>query len=436
MEGSVAGGISASVQSNATVKSCSFSGTIRATVTTARAIGGIIADLESGTVDSCEVISGSTITASSRTNAGGIVGEMSGGYVTNCTVDATIIGATYIDTTRIGGIIGYMESSASQSNVSGNKWPAAYAQIGNDANSGSGGSDTIVPDTDTPTVPDAVDPTVAPEDAATTVDANGTMVAAAGQQIANGFTGVNGASVISSLLNSATAVEMATAAEVAGALGISEYEVGNATNGYKAIGWKFPDSAARPAVNTPIFVITRLGTTNHVGFGYVPHRRAGFENILAIKFDLFRDPSNTSNYMTVEAGENTVAATDSTGETSSSSEAIDETAEDTDSAEPIAAGARALNGMIFVTADGTAFAVKTDGTVPLQGQTVYGAAVPVVSNGGGSDSWENAYIINTVEDLKQMRDRVNAGTESGKYYKLAADLDLTAETDWEGIDLN
>ena len=50
------------------------------------------------------------------------------------------------------------------------------------------------------------------------------------------------------------------------------------------------------------------------------------------------------------------------------------------------------------------------------------------------DSWATAYIINTSEDLKLMKDRVNSGYESpNKYYKLNADIDITSETDWEGI---
>ncbi|MBQ7150831.1 MAG: hypothetical protein IJR94_01075 [Synergistaceae bacterium] len=50
------------------------------------------------------------------------------------------------------------------------------------------------------------------------------------------------------------------------------------------------------------------------------------------------------------------------------------------------------------------------------------------------DSWATAYIINTSEDLMLMRDRVNYGDESAdKYYKLNADIDITSETNWEGI---
>ena len=46
---------------------------------------------------------------------------------------------------------------------------------------------------------------------------------------------------------------------------------------------------------------------------------------------------------------------------------------------------------------------------------------------------EKAYLINDVENLKLLRDRVNSFEEKGKYYKLTADLDLTSEEDWEPI---
>lgn len=50
------------------------------------------------------------------------------------------------------------------------------------------------------------------------------------------------------------------------------------------------------------------------------------------------------------------------------------------------------------------------------------------------DTEETAYVIDTVEELKLLRDRVNSGTEkSGKYYVLTKDLDISAETDWEPI---
>lgn len=63
--------------------------------------------------------------------------------------------------------------------------------------------------------------------------------------------------------------------------------------------------------------------------------------------------------------------------------------------------------------------------------TAYGAYYDGSNNG---DSWETAYIIASSEDLRLMRDRVNSDEDpGGKYYRLNADIDVTAETDWEGI---
>lgn len=52
--------------------------------------------------------------------------------------------------------------------------------------------------------------------------------------------------------------------------------------------------------------------------------------------------------------------------------------------------------------------------------------------GNDGDSWETAYIIDSVEDFMLMRDR----SDSGKYYKLNADIDLTSETDWDDLEFN
>ena len=56
---------------------------------------------------------------------------------------------------------------------------------------------------------------------------------------------------------------------------------------------------------------------------------------------------------------------------------------------------------------------------------------PVNHNG---DSAETAYLIDSVEALKLMRDRVNDGTEErGKYYRLTKDLDISSDVDWVPI---
>ena len=49
--------------------------------------------------------------------------------------------------------------------------------------------------------------------------------------------------------------------------------------------------------------------------------------------------------------------------------------------------------------------------------------------GNDGDSWETAYIIDSAEDFMQMRNKTNG--ESGKYYKLTTDLDLTATTGFD-----
>ena len=50
------------------------------------------------------------------------------------------------------------------------------------------------------------------------------------------------------------------------------------------------------------------------------------------------------------------------------------------------------------------------------------------------DSPETAYLIDSVENLKILRDRVNDSTEpANKYYRLTQDLDITSEHDWTPI---
>ncbi|MBR0079100.1 MAG: hypothetical protein IJP69_01865 [Synergistaceae bacterium] len=61
-----------------------------------------------------------------------------------------------------------------------------------------------------------------------------------------------------------------------------------------------------------------------------------------------------------------------------------------------------------------------------------GAFAAYYDNNTGN-SWDDAYIIGSVEDFKLMRDRVNSYSETGKYYKLNSDIDLTNEINWIGI---
>ncbi len=45
-----------------------------------------------------------------------------------------------------------------------------------------------------------------------------------------------------------------------------------------------------------------------------------------------------------------------------------------------------------------------------------------------------AYLIASIDDLKLLRERVNAGIEpENKYYRLEIDMNLTQETIWESI---
>lgn len=54
--------------------------------------------------------------------------------------------------------------------------------------------------------------------------------------------------------------------------------------------------------------------------------------------------------------------------------------------------------------------------------------------GNDGSSWDTAYLIKSVDDLKLMRDRINNSNEDdGKFYKLTADIDLSSQTNWRGI---
>ncbi len=65
---------------------------------------------------------------------------------------------------------------------------------------------------------------------------------------------------------------------------------------------------------------------------------------------------------------------------------------------------------------------------------VQASSAAYYDSGRSGDSWEDAYIINSAEDLVTLKDRVNSSVEpEGKYYVLGADIDLTSYTDWEGI---
>ena len=61
-----------------------------------------------------------------------------------------------------------------------------------------------------------------------------------------------------------------------------------------------------------------------------------------------------------------------------------------------------------------------------------GAWAAYYDEGNDGDSWETAYVIDSVEDLELMKSR----NETEKYYKLTADIDLSSETDWYGINFS
>ncbi len=63
-----------------------------------------------------------------------------------------------------------------------------------------------------------------------------------------------------------------------------------------------------------------------------------------------------------------------------------------------------------------------------------GSAGAEYYNEGHSGTAADPYVIDTNADLVMLRDRVNAGTESGdKYYRLTQNLTLSQYTDWEPI---
>lgn len=313
------------IQDDVTLKDCSFSGTVIGS----DEVAGIIASFSSsGTIDSCRVMPGSTISCSGGSYAGGIIGRMYGssGYVTNCTVSATISDAEYI-----GGIIAYA-LDASQSNVSGNTWPAAYAQIGNrtDSNSGSGSDDIE-----------------------------------AGQEIDTKFLDSNGqltAETVGVFFDEATAVSTVSDYELQNQLGLTADQIGNATDGYKVIGLQLP-SGVTLSEGTKFFVLISDSTAGldmgnekrALGIGVISAAQARL-NFLPIVFNLLKNPVSTNQYMTFEAGDYFIGTTDDNG-TSSSAEAA----------------------VVIKTADAT-FAIKTRSLIPLQGQTASGTAVPIAGN--------------------------------------------------------
>ncbi len=56
------------------------------------------------------------------------------------------------------------------------------------------------------------------------------------------------------------------------------------------------------------------------------------------------------------------------------------------------------------------------------------------NEGNSGTTEDDAYLIDSIDDLKALRDRVNAGIEpDDRYYRLETDMNLTELTDWEPI---
>lgn len=54
------------------------------------------------------------------------------------------------------------------------------------------------------------------------------------------------------------------------------------------------------------------------------------------------------------------------------------------------------------------------------------------TNDGSSE--QRAYLINDIENFRLFRDRINSGLdETGKYYRLTSNIDLSSDTDWDPI---
>ena len=72
--------------------------------------------------------------------------------------------------------------------------------------------------------------------------------------------------------------------------------------------------------------------------------------------------------------------------------------------------------------------------VPSVKLSLNDVSVAYYNEGNSGDSESTPYIIDSLSDLKLLQERVNNGTEpSGKYYRLGADISLSADGPWTGI---
>ncbi|MBQ7195846.1 MAG: hypothetical protein IJS40_00365 [Synergistaceae bacterium] len=101
-----------------TIRNCNFNGKV---VSSTHSAAGFVSELHAGNIENCTVTTDSEITGPSY--AGGIIGLMHGGYVKNCTTEVNLSAESK------GGIVGGATAEVT-SNLSGNKWPNIYTQVG------------------------------------------------------------------------------------------------------------------------------------------------------------------------------------------------------------------------------------------------------------------------------------------------------------------
>ena len=199
-------------------------------------------------------------------------------------------------------------------------------------------------------------------------------VISAGQEIETKF--LNGKSIsqsaFSSFFSSATTVTMLSETELAAALetlGLTESDMGDSENGYKALAFTLPSGFTLTEYEKFFVLLTtnENGTgTNRLGVGVVSPKLNG-SRTMVIVFKLLKNPAHTADFMTFDAGEYFVGATNDTAsaDTSSSTRAV------------------------FVTAGGT-FNIKSEEATLLQGQTASGTATPYEGDDDDDDNQETS----------------------------------------------
>ncbi|MBR1602558.1 MAG: hypothetical protein IJ667_03875, partial [Synergistaceae bacterium] len=217
-----------------------------------------------------------------------------------------------------------------------------------------------------------------PNDAATDTDASGNAVVADGQTINTQFLGSNGAvtaAIAQAFFSNATPVEPATPEQIEAALetlGLTADDMGNATEGYKVVGLGLPSGVTLTAGMKFFVMISSAldGTGNRaLGMGILSSKQIGL-GFLPIVFKLLKNPANTSQFMTFDAGSYYVGATNDMA--SSDSESASKNAR-----------------VVFVTAAGDTFSIAADEPTLLQGQTASGDAKAVEESSGDDDDDEH-----------------------------------------------